>query len=89
MNTAIATATNNRYCRRCKTFRNVELFAGNQCDHRTCATCRGRDSDVDKPVPEDRLIMLEEALSLIPSRYISNHKVVDQHAYPQDTKDRR
>ena len=69
MNTAIATATNKRYCRRCKTFHNVELFAGNQRDHRTYAICRGRDSDVDKAVPEDWLITLEQALSLIPSRY--------------------
>lgn len=76
--TAIATTTNNRYWKRWKTFRYVELFSGNQRDRGICAICRGRDSDVDKPVPEVWLITLEEALLLIHLATITKPKVEQQ-----------
>ncbi|KAI9264336.1 hypothetical protein BDA99DRAFT_537048 [Phascolomyces articulosus] len=52
MNTE-ATLANTRLCKKCNCPRAIEMFAGNMRGYRTCIICRNRESDVDKPVPEE------------------------------------
>ncbi|KAG2208191.1 hypothetical protein INT45_000721 [Circinella minor] len=57
------------YCTGCHCFKPTELFAGRQRQYKTCKTCRNHRSDVGKPIADDLLVTLEEALEMIPSRY--------------------
>ncbi|KAG2214782.1 hypothetical protein INT45_011563 [Circinella minor] len=68
-NTATNITPATTYCTGCHCFKPTELFAGRQRQYKTCKTCRNRRSDVGKPIADDLLITLEEALEMIPSRY--------------------
>ncbi|KAI9248792.1 hypothetical protein BDA99DRAFT_542367 [Phascolomyces articulosus] len=78
MNTE-TTLANTRLCKKCKCHRAIEMFAGNTREYRTCVICRNRESDVDKPVPEEWLISFEEALLLAPSRYDDDENINTAH----------
>ena len=68
-NTTTNIAPSTVYCTDCGCFKASEPFAGRQEQYKTCRTCRNYKSDGDKPITDDLLVTLDEALELIPPRY--------------------
>ncbi|KAI9262365.1 hypothetical protein BDA99DRAFT_560209 [Phascolomyces articulosus] len=60
--------TNLRRCTGCKGNRPLEMFVANQETYNTCQRCLNRQSDVGKPIAEELLRTMDEAMEMIPSR---------------------
>ncbi|KAG2221940.1 hypothetical protein INT45_013276 [Circinella minor] len=68
-NTATNITPATTYCISCHCFKPTELFAGRQRQYKTCKMCQNRRSDVGKPITDDLLVTLEEALEMISCHY--------------------
>ncbi|KAI9274700.1 hypothetical protein BDA99DRAFT_498272, partial [Phascolomyces articulosus] len=65
-----------KLCSDCNCTGPIELLCGKRDFYKTCITCRNRCSDVDKAIPNELLITLNEAIELIPLRYDDDEDTV-------------